>query len=219
MLRNHASSIRRCRGIILLVGLVVLVSQLPAQDGGVKLQADRVSASTWGAIPPPPADMIVAFYKNATEMVGLNHVYATSEKLTHRWRSFIPLMSAGVVSVFPFSPSIQPLPSRTPLLYVGHIAAWVSATEPNSRWVHIVRAESRHNSRVVHITSGSSVFSYHPGVDPGEEIPLRFSLLSDTIYTIQPTRPLENGEYLVVFGPSALSGFEFQIACSGARCD
>jgi hypothetical protein len=203
----------------LFVGLVSLVSQLPAQDSGCKMQSDQASASTWGGISAPPGDMIVAFYENATVMVGLNHVYADSEKLTHRWRSFIPWMSSGIVSVFPFSKAIQSLPSRTPLFYVGHVAAWLCATEPDARWVHLVRADTMHNSRVVQITSGWSAFSFHPGFTAREEIPLKFHLLSDTVYTIQPERPLDNGEYLVIFGPSALSGFEFQIACSGAHCD
>jgi hypothetical protein len=57
------------------------------------------------------------------------------------------------------------------------------------------------------------------GFTAREEIPLKFHLLSDTVYTIQPERPLDDGEYLVIFGPSAPSGFEFQIACSGAHCD
>src|ERR1700686_3378029 len=151
MLTNCVSTVRRCRGILLFVGLVSLVSQLPAQD--CKLQSDQVPGSTWGAIPPPPGDMIVAFYKNSTDMVGLDHVYADSEKLTHRWRSFIPWMSSGIVSVFPFGRATQSVPSRTPVLYVGHIALWLSA-KPDARWVHLVRADTKHNSRVVQITSG-----------------------------------------------------------------
>ncbi len=218
MLTNCVSTVRRYRGILLFVGLASLVSQLPAQNRSCKTQPDQVSASTWGAVPPPPGDMIVAFYENCTVMVGLNHVYADSEKLIHRWRSFIPWMSSGIVSVFPFSDAIQSLPSRTPLLYVGHIAAWLGA-EPDARWVHMVRADRKRNSRVVQITSGWSAFSFHPGFTAHEEIPLKFHVLSDTVYTIEPERPLENGEYLVIFGPSALSGFEFQIASSDTHRD
>jgi hypothetical protein len=213
---NFVSIARRCRPFFLIVGLMSLAFQLPAQDS--KTASDQLSASTWGAIPPPSGDMIVGFYKDPTAMIGLNHVYAESEKLTHRWRSFVPWMSSEIVSVFPFNNAIESVPSRTPVLYVGHVAAWVSA-EPNARWVHLVRAETKNNSRVVQITSGWSTFSFHPGLPRRDVIPLKFHVLSDTIYTIQPERPLENGEYLVVFGPSAQSGFEFQIACSGAHCD
>lgn len=219
MLTNCVSTVRGCREILLLVGLLSLVSRLPAQDRSCKMQSDQVSGSVWGQIPPPPGDMIVAFYENCTVMVGLNHVYAESEKLTHRWRSFIPWMSSDIVSVFPFSKAIQSPASRTPLLYVGHIAAWLGVSEPDSRWVHLVRADTKHNSRVVQITSGWSAFSFRAGFTAREEIPLKFHILSDNVYTIQPERPLDDGEYLVIFGPSALSGFEFQIACSGAHCD
>jgi hypothetical protein len=127
-------------------------------------------------------------------------------------------MSSDIVSVFPFSEAIQSVPSRTPLFYVGHNAAWVSASEHSSQWVHLVRADTKHNSRVVQITTGWSAFSFHPGFATREEIPLKFHVVSENVFTIQPEVPLENGQYLVIFGPSALSGFEFQIACSGAHC-
>ncbi len=218
MLTNCVSTVGRCRGLLLFVALVSLVSQLPAQDPSSKPQSDEVSGSSGGAIPPPAGDMIVAFYENPKVMVGLNHVYANSEKLTHRWRSFVPWMSPGIVSVFPFSKALQSPPTRTPIFYVGHIAAWVNASEADARWVHLVRADPKHNSRVVQVASGWSAFSFHPGFATREEIPLKFHLISDTLYTIQPERPLDNGEYLVVFGPSALSAFEFRIECSGDHC-
>jgi hypothetical protein len=219
MLRNRVSTVRSCRGILLFVGLVSLVPQLPAQDRSCKVQSDQVSAAVWGQILPPPGGIAVAFYDDATVWVGLNHAYARSQNLTHHWRSYIPWMSSGIVSVFPFSKALQSPASRMPLFYVSHIAAALDASEPDARWVHLVRADTKHNSRVVQITSGWSAFSFHPGFTAREEIPLRFHVLSSGVYTIQPERPLDNGEYLVVFGPSALSGFEFRIACSGAQRD
>ena len=194
-----------------------LVPQLLAQDRSCKMQSDQVSAAVWSQIPPPPGGITVAFYDDATVFVGLNHVYADSQNLTHRWRSFIPWMSSGIVSVFPFGRAIQSPASRAPLLYVSHIAAALDASEPDAQSVHLVRADTKRNARVVQITSGWSAFSFHPGFAAREEIPLRFHVLSSAVYTIQPERPLDNGEYLVIFGPSALSGFEFEIACSGAH--
>jgi hypothetical protein len=219
MRTNCVSTVRRCREILLFVGLVSLVPQLPAQDTSCRMQSDRVSAAVWGQIPPPPGGIAVAFFDNATVQVGLNQVYADSQKLTHRWRSFIPWMSSGIVSVFPFSSAIQSPASRMPLFYVNHAAAALDASEPDAQSVHLVRATTKHDARVVQITSGWSAFSFHPGFTPREEVPLRFQVLSSAVYTIQPERPLDNGEYLVIFGPSALSGFEFQIACSGAHRD
>jgi hypothetical protein len=136
-----------------------------------------------------------------------------------RRRGFIPWMSSGIVSVFPFSKAIQSPASRTPLFYVGHMTAELGASEPDAEWVHLVGADTKHNSRAVQITSGWSAFSFQPGFTAREEIPLKFLVLSDTVYTIQPKRPLDNGEYPVIFRPSALRGFEFQIACSGVHCD
>ncbi|MFZ1013663.1 MAG: hypothetical protein WAN28_09995, partial [Terracidiphilus sp.] len=108
---------------------------------------------------------------------------------------------------------------RMPIFYVSHTAAALDASEPDAKRVHLVRATAKRNARVVQITSGWSAFSFHPGFTAREEIPLRFHVLSSALYTIQPEGPLDNGEYLVIFGPSALSGFEFQVACSGAHRD
>ena len=219
MLTNCVSTVRRYRGILLFVGLVSAVSELPAQDRSCKMQSDQASATVWSQIPPPPDGITVAFYDDAEGFVGLNHAYARSQHLTHRWRSFIPWMSSGIVSVFPFSRALQSPASRMPLFYVSHTAAALDASEPDAQRVHLVRAASKHNARVVQITSGWSVFSFHPGFTAREEIPLGLHVLSSAVYTIQPSRPLDNGEYLVIFGPSALSGFEFQIACSDAHRD
>jgi len=219
MLTNCASGVRRCRGILVLVVLSFLLPQLPAQDKSCKTQSVLVSAAEWGRIPPPLDGITVSFYDSDTSWAGLNHSYAVSQSLAHRWRSFIPWMSPGVVSVFPFSGAYQSPATRMPLFYVSHSPAALDASEPNARWVHLVRADTKQNARAVQITSGWSVFSFHPGFTRREEIPLKFDVLSRDIYAIQPDRPLEDGEYFVIFGPSALSGFEFEIGCSGANRD
>ncbi len=219
MLTNRASTVRRCRTILFFVGLVSLVPQLPAQDGSCKMQSDQVAEAVWRQINPPPSGMTVAFYDDAASFVGLNHIYAHSQNLTHRWRSFIPWMSSGIASIFPFSRAVQSPASRMPLLYVSHTAAALDASQPDAQSVHLVRADAKHDTRVVQTTSGSSAFSFHPGFSPREEIPLSFQILSSAVYTIQPRRLLNDGEYLVIFGPSAVSGFEFRIACSDAHRD
>jgi len=217
LLTNCVSMVRRRSGIF--VALVSLIPQLPAQDASCKMQSAEVSAAIWGQIAPPPGGIAVAFYDEAASFVGLNHVYARSQNLTHRWRSFIPWMSPGLVSVFPFGRAIQSPASRRPLLYVSHTEAALDASQPDAQSVHLVRAATKQNTRMVQITSGSSAFTFSPGFTAREAIPLRFHALSGAVYTIQPEKPLDDGEYLVVFGPSALSGFEFQIACSGAHRD
>jgi hypothetical protein len=203
----------------LLVVLVSLLARLDAEDGSCKTQSDQVSAANWGQIPPPREGVTVTYYDDPVVWVGLNHTYAVSQSLTHRWRSFVPWMSPSIVSVFPFSSALQSPTTRMPLFYVSHTAAAIDASEPDARRVHLVRADTKHNAREVQITAGWSAFSFHPGFTAREEIPLRFHVLSSAVYTIQPERPLDNGEYLVTFGPSALSGFEFQISCSGAHRD
>ena len=219
MMTNRASGVRTYIGILLLVVLVSLLAQLHAENGSCKTQSVPVSGSIWCQIPPPRDGVTVTYYDDAIVWVGLNHTYAVSQSLTHRWRSFIPWMSSSIVSVFPFSSALQSPATRMPLFYVSHTAAPIDASEPDARWVHLVQADTKHNARSVQVTSGWSVFSFHPGFTARKEIPLRFHVLSSAVYTIQPERPLDNGEYLVIFGPSALSGFEFQIACSGAHRD
>jgi hypothetical protein len=182
MLTNGVSTVRRCRGILLFVGVVSLVPQVTAQDRSCKTQSDPVSATVWGQIPPPPGGVTVAFYDDPAVWVGLNHAYAESQNLTHRWRSFVPWISSSIVSVFPFSRAIQSPASRRPLLYVSHTAAALDASKPDAQWVHLVRATTKQNTRVVQITSGWSAFNFHPGLPAREEIPLRFHVLSSAVY-------------------------------------
>ena len=102
---------------------------------------------------------------------------------------------------------------------LSHIAVGLSASDPAARRPYLARADTKHNSRVVQITSRCPVFSFHPRFTAREKIPLKFHVLSDTVYRIRSERLLENGAHPVNFGQSALSGFEFQIASSGAYRD
>jgi hypothetical protein len=216
-MKNRVSGIRMYKGILLLVVLVTFLAQSQAEDGNCKTQSDPVPGLIWGQIPPPRDGVTVAYYDDATVWVGLNHTYAASQNLTHGWRRFIPWMSSSIISVFPFGRALQSPATRMPLFYVNHTAAAINASELDARSVHLVQADTKHNARLVQVTSGWSVFSFHPGFTAREEIPLRFRVLSGAVYTIQPERALDDGQYLVIFGPSALSGFEFQIACSCAN--
>jgi hypothetical protein len=217
MMTNGISGVRTFRRILLLAALVSLRAEVQAEDRSCKMQPVPVSRSIWSQMSPSRDGVTVAYYDDATVWVGLNHTYAVSERLTHGWRRFIPWMSSSIVSVFPFGSALQSPATRMPLFYVSHTAAAINASEPDARSVHLVQADTKHNTRSVQVTSGWSVFGLHPGFPTSEEIPLEFHVLSSAVYTIQPERALDDGQYLVIFGPSALSGFEFQIACSGGH--
>ena len=219
MRTNRTAGVRTYCGILIFFVLAGLLAPLHAEDGNCKAQSDPVAASIWGQIPPPRDGVTVAYYDNPTVWVGLNHTFAVSQNLTHRWRSFIPWMSPGIVSVFPFGNAYQSPASRLPLFYVSHTAAAIDASEADARWVHLVRADTNHKARSVQVTSGWSAFNFRPGFTARNEIPLRFNVLSSGVYNIQPLRALDDGQYLVIFGRSALSGFEFEIGCSGAHRD
>jgi hypothetical protein len=201
-----------------LLALLVLLASCSgvAQKtlGHCEMQSVPVSAAVWEQIPLPRDGVTVTYY-DGHSWVGLNRTYADSQSLTHHWRGFIPWMSSGIVSVFKFGGAYQSPASRRPLFYVSHTAAAIDAAEPNARWVHMVRADRLHNARSVQITSGWSVFNFRPGFPARKLIPLKFDVLSGSVYSIQPERALDDGEYIVVFGTSALSGFEFEIGCSG----
>jgi hypothetical protein len=199
------------------VCMACLLAQLHAQDKSCKVKSDQVPAAVWEQMPPPPGGVTVAFYDDPAIFVGLNHAYAQSQNLTHRWLRFVPWMSAGIVSVFPFGKAVQSPASRMPLFYVSHTAAALDASQPDAQSVHLVRAVTKNGTRVVQVTSGVSSFSFRPGFTTREEVPLRFDVLSKDVYTIQPVRPLDDGEYFVIFGPTAGSGFEFEIACSSGH--
>lgn len=216
-MKNSVSRIRIVRGIIFALAVVSFSLQLPAQDKACKSKDAPASPTDSSRIPAPQDGVAVTFYDNADDWVGLNHIFASSVVLTHRWRRFIPWMAPGIVSVFPFNKALQSPDTPMPLLYVRHTATALDASEPNARWVHLVRAYAQRNARVVQITSGQSTFSFRPGFTSREEIPLKFRVLSDSLFTIQPHKPLDNGQYLLIFGPLALRGFEFEIRCSGAH--
>jgi len=114
MTTNRPSNVRTYRGILLLVVLAGSLAQVHAEDGSCKTQSVPVPATVWGQIPPPHDGVTVTYY-DGLSWIGLNHTYAGSQSLTRRWRTFIPWMSSGIVSVFPFGRAIQSPASRMPL--------------------------------------------------------------------------------------------------------
>jgi hypothetical protein len=52
-----------------------------------------------------------------------------------------------------------------------------------------------------------------PGFPAHREIPVSVNPLSNSIFSIQPKERLSDGEYMIVLGPVAASGFEFGVHC------
>ncbi|MGC2404322.1 MAG: hypothetical protein WA510_31300 [Acidobacteriaceae bacterium] len=171
-----------------------------------------VPTSAWATITPPREDVEVV-YVAPIGWVGLNHIYATQQSLTHRKRSFIPWMMPQITTVFPFAHALESPANRRPLFYVDHSDAAAHIADLGPHEVHLVHLRPRGKGRELQATSGASVFTFDPGFSSHTELPFKLSTLSNTVFTIQPERELEDGEYIIVFGPVAAGGFEFGINC------
>jgi hypothetical protein len=171
-----------------------------------------VPTTAWHTITPPREEVEVV-YDAPVGWVGLNHIYAANQMLKHRRRSFIPWMMPQVFTVFPFSHALEAPLNRSPLFYVDHSDTAAHIADLSAHEVHLVRLRSSGKDRELAATTGGSVFSFDAGFSSRREIPLRVTGLSNTVFTIQPQQPLADGEYIIVFGPVADSGFEFGIHC------
>jgi hypothetical protein len=175
--------------------------------------ATQAPATTWQRMPPPQGDAAIAYFLEPGTWMGLTRIYATSQILKHRKRSFLPWMTPQIVALFPFSHSPEAPANRRPLFYVNHndTAADISGTiSPD---VHLIRLIPGSKNRELETTSGSSVFDFSPRYPSRPDISLEITNLSDSIFTLRPREDLANGEYLIVFGPVAGNGWEFEINC------
>jgi hypothetical protein len=168
--------------------------------------------TAWQTITPPREEVEVV-YDAPVGWVGLNHIYAATQVLKHRKRSFIPWMMPQVFTVFPFSHALEAPENRLPVFYVDHSDTAAHIADLNVHDVHLARLLSIDKGRELAATTGGSVFSFAAGFSSRREIPLRVNGLSNTVFTIQPQQPLADGEYIIVFGPVAANGFEFGIHC------
>ncbi len=197
----------------LLFAAVSLISDLPLGASNCTNTAEATSTSAWRTITPPKEDVEVV-YTAPIGWVGLNHIYAIRQALKHRKRGLIPWMMPQIVTVFPFAHALQAPANRAPVFYVDHTDTAAHIADISPREIHLVRLRLSGKDRELAATSGASVFNLHPGLS-SEEIPLRVTALSDTVFTIQPNRTLADGQYMIVLGPVAASGFEFEISCLG----
>jgi hypothetical protein len=196
----------------LLLGIMNLPAHLSLGAANCTNSVAAVSTADWRTITPPKEDVEVV-YTSSYGWVGLNHIYATGQVLKHRRRSLIPWMMPQISTVFPFSRALQAPANRMPLFYVDHLdtAAHIGDLGPHE--THLVHLRPRGKDREFEATSGASVFNFDPGFSSHLEIPLKVNTLSNTVFTIQPEQQLADGEYMIVFGPVAASGFEFEINC------
>jgi hypothetical protein len=196
----------------LLLGIMILPAHLPLRAANCTDPVAALSTAAWRTITPPKEDVEVV-YTSSYGWVGLNRIYATSQALKHKRRSLIPWMMPQIVTVFPFSHALEAPANRIPLFYVDHLDTAAHIGDLGHHEIHLVHLRTRGKDRDFEATSGVSVFNFQPGISSHLEIPLKVNTLSNTVFTIQPEMQLADGEYMIVFGPVAASGFEFEINC------
>jgi hypothetical protein len=198
----------------LLFTAMNLISPRSPDAANCTNSAEATPSSAWRTITPPKEDVEIV-YSGPYGWVGLNHIYAIQQALKNRKRGLIPWMMPQVITVFPFARALQAPATRTPVFYVDHSDTAAHLADPGSREIHLAYLRLRGKDRELAATSGASVFNFRPGLSAHVEIPLRVTALSDTVFTIQPEQSLRDGEYIIVLGPVAASGFEFEINCLG----
>lgn len=168
--------------------------------------------SAWQSITPPKSDVEVVYF-GRIGWVGLNHIDAIQQALTHRKRSFFPWIMPQIVTVFPFSHALEAPANTAPLFYVNHSETAAHIADLGPHEIHLLRLTPRGKVRQIEVTSGASVFDVRPGFPSHREIPMSVNSLSNSIFSIRPKERLTDGEYMIVLGPVAASGFEFGVHC------
>lgn len=199
-----------------LAGLVLAtLSVFPDRalcDPGCSNPAAAVATSAWPSITAPKEDTEVV-YSSPFGWVGLNHIYASRQALTHKRRRFIPFLMPQVNSIFPFTHALEAPANGRPLFYVDHVATAPYLNDASASELHLLRLQPLANERRLETTAGASAFSFAPVYSPHALIPAKITILSNAVLTLQPEHPLADGEYLIVVGPVASNGFEFRINC------
>jgi hypothetical protein len=200
----------------LLLAALSLVPERALCDAGCANPVDAIANPAWLSIAPPKEDVGVV-YASPSGWIGLNHIYASRQVLTHKRRALLPYLMPRINAVFQFTHALEAPRNEKPLFYVDHSVAAAYLTDAESREIHLLRLSPSGKDRVLETTSGASVFSFAPGFSARSLVPLKINILSNTVLTIQPERRLPDGEYLIVLGPVASNGFEFEIDCLQPR--
>jgi hypothetical protein len=173
---------------------------------------EALPSSTWQTITPPKSDVEVV-YLGRIGWVGLNHIDAIQQALTHRKRSLLPWVMPQIVTVFPFSRALEAPANSAPVFYVNHSETAAHIADLSSGEIHLLRFTPRGKVREIEVTTGASVFDFKTGFPSHREIPVSVNSLSNSIFSIRPKERLTDGEYMIVFGQVAAGGFEFGVHC------
>lgn len=171
----------------------------PGTEVGCQVQA-------WRAMWPPdqPVEVLLA---NHAGWIGLNLITITQERVQSRLRTVIPTMVPALVQVFPLAHASQSLTNRRPTLYVRVNEGYTSYYKPSS--AYLVRLQVEKGERRLRVTSGADVVGMHARFQGA--VPVTRQRLDGDAFWMRPKKPLEPGEYLVVFGSAGGSGFEFAV--------
>ncbi|HEX4022999.1 MAG TPA: hypothetical protein VHX63_17775 [Acidobacteriaceae bacterium] len=194
-----------------LMFLVCLAAPMYALDCGKPTVA--LDSSHWQQAKPAHLPIEVMF-ANPSGWVGLNHVVMQEEKTEHRVRTLIPTLAPSFVQIFPFPHALEELDNPRPVFYV-HAQDGLAATGLfRPKEAHLVRLKTVGSRRELMVTSGIDGFTIRRQPPSSVLVPIAITRLSGEIFRIQPTQPLQEGEYLILFGYSGGDGFEFGVECS-----
>ena len=197
--------------VLWVTATVIAIAPLPLRAANCMNSAEATPTSAWSTITAPKEDVEVV-YVAATGWVGLNRIYAKQQILKNNRRILIPWVMPKITTIFPFAHALQAPANGRPLFYVNHSETAAHLADTGSRQIHLVRLRSSGKDRELAATSGAYAFHFHTGFS-SLEIPLKVTPLSDAVFAIQPERSLADGEYLIVLGPVASGGFEFETSC------
>jgi len=129
----------------------------------------------------------------------------------HMGKMFVPGLTPQMVYTFRDAHSPAQVSGAKPTFYVVQAPFMANVPGQSSRDVVIVRFDVKKDHRELQVTSGASAFTMKAGFSKERAPEITVTRISDSAFSIVPTQDLKPGEYLLTFGGTGTSGWDFGV--------
>ena len=151
------------------------------------------------------------YYKSPTGFVKLEQIMMAGGGAKHTGKMFVPGLTPQMVYTFRGAHSPIQLSETKPTFYIRQNPYMASVPGHSERDIVIVRFDTKKDHRELQVTSGSSAFTLKSGFSKERTPEITTTHISDSEFTVIPTQDLVPGEYLLTFGGSGATGYDFGI--------
>ena len=151
------------------------------------------------------------YYKSPAGWQKLQPITMTGGGTKHMGKMFVPGLTPQMVWTFRGAEAPIQISEHKPVFYIKELPALANIAGRSERDVVIVRFDKKKDHRELQTTNLGDMFTFEAGLSKDRTPDIPTKTVAEGVFTVTPNQDLAPGEYLLTFGASGYSGYDFSI--------